>query len=119
MPLTFLRNLFAKEEAIPILRVTKASEAVRWYARLGFQQEWEHRFEPGLPAFVSIQRQGVRLFLSEHTGDARPDTLVYIRVKRVEPIAREFNVAVTDQGWANEVHLQDPDGNRIRIGTPR
>src|SRR5687767_13256820 len=112
----FITKLLTKEEAIPILRVAKAADAVKWYGRLGFQQEWEHRFEPGLPAFVSIERHGVRLFLSEHTGDARPDTLVYLRVKQVEPIAKEFGVPVTEQEWAHEVHLQDPDGNRLRIG---
>jgi hypothetical protein len=116
---SFIKQLLTKEEAIPILRVASASDAVKWYERLGLQQEWEHRFEPGLPAFVSIARQGVRLFLSEHTGDAKPDTLVYLRVKQVEPIAKEFGVQVTDQGWASEVHLQDPDGNRLRIGTPK
>jgi len=115
----FMRSLLTKEEAIPILRVKNASEAARWYKRLGFTSEWEHRFEPGLPAFVSIHRHGVRLFLSEHTGDARPDTLVYIRVKHVGSIAKEFNVPVTEQPWAHEVHLQDPDGNRLRIGAPK
>jgi catechol 2,3-dioxygenase-like lactoylglutathione lyase family enzyme len=114
-----IRRAFTKEEAIPILRVAKAAEAVNWYARLGFRQEWEHRFAPGLPAFVSIHRHGVRLFLSEHTGDARPDTLVYIRVKEVESIAKEFGLMVTEQPWAHEVHLQDPDGNRLRLGTPK
>jgi catechol 2,3-dioxygenase-like lactoylglutathione lyase family enzyme len=115
----FIRRIVTKEEAIPILRVSKASDAVNWYARLGFRQEWEHRFEPGLPTFVSIVRQGVRLFLSEHAGDARPDTLVYIRVKQIASIAKEFGVPVTEQPWAHEIHLQDPDGNRLRIGTPK
>jgi catechol 2,3-dioxygenase-like lactoylglutathione lyase family enzyme len=53
------------EEAIPILRVADAAAAVAWYGRLGFTKEWEHRFEPGLPAFVSVARGRVRLFPSE------------------------------------------------------
>ena len=44
------------EEIIAILRVANATEAVTWYWRLGFTKEWEHRFEPGMPAFVSIAR---------------------------------------------------------------
>ena len=40
------------EEVIPILRVANAANAVGWYERLGFTKEWEHRFEPGMPAFV-------------------------------------------------------------------
>jgi hypothetical protein len=106
------------EEVIPILRVSNAAEAVTWYGRLGFVQEWEHRFEPGLPAFVSVARGRMRLFLSEHRGDARPDTLVYLRVDDVEAIAAEFGVTVEQAPWAGEIELRDADNNRLRIGTP-
>ncbi|MFC7326746.1 glyoxalase superfamily protein [Marinactinospora rubrisoli] len=107
-----------REEVIPILHVGDAAAAVRWYARLGFTQEWEHRFEPGLPAFVAVARGPMRLFLSEHVGDARPDTLVYLRVADVEAVAAEFGLPVTQAPWAREVELRDPDGNRLRVGTP-
>lgn len=59
----------------------------------------------------------MRLYLSEHKGDARPDTLVYIWVQDVFAVAREFQVEVNEQPWAQEVELRDPDGNRLRIGT--
>jgi catechol 2,3-dioxygenase-like lactoylglutathione lyase family enzyme len=106
------------EVVIPILRVSNAAEAVAWYRRLGFVQESEHRFGPGLPAFVTIARGRMRLFLSEHQGDANPDTLVYLRVHDVEAIAAEFAVNVEQAPWAREIELRDPDGNRLRIGTP-
>ncbi|MFE0809296.1 glyoxalase superfamily protein [Streptomyces sp. NPDC058794] len=106
------------EEAIPVLRVADAAAAVRWYARLGFALRWEHRFEPGLPAFVEVARGRVRLFLSEHAGDARPDTLVYLRVTDVDAVAAEFGVRIEEAPWAREVELRDPDGNRLRVGTP-
>ena len=86
---------------------------------MGFAQEWEHRFEPGLPAFVSIARGPMRLFLSEHRGDARPDTLVYLRVDDVHAVAREFGAVVEEAPWAHEIELSDPDGNRLRIATPK
>lgn len=106
------------EEVIPILRVSNAAAAAAWYRRLGFGQEWEHRFEPGFPAFVSVARGRVRLFLSEHTGDARPGTLVYLRLSDLEAIADEFGAAVERMPWGREIRLRDPDGNRLRIGAP-
>jgi hypothetical protein len=60
----------------------------------------------------------MRLFLSEHQGDARPDTLLYLRVGAVDAIAPEFAMAVEAAPWAREVELRDPDGNRLRMGTP-
>lgn len=107
-------------EAIPVLRVTEADRACRWYGRLGFDREWEHRFEPDLPAFVALVRDDEAwIFLSEHTGDAPSDGLVYLRVPDVEAVAREFGVAVMEQPWGPEVRLADPDGNRIRVGELR
>ncbi|MFF0885362.1 glyoxalase superfamily protein [Streptomyces sp. NPDC003456] len=106
------------EDVIPVLRVEDAAAAVAWYERLGFSRQWEHRFEPGLPAFVEVSRGEMRLFLSEHLGDARPDTLVCLRVRDVDAVAREFGVPVDDAPWAREIELRDPDGNRLRIGTP-
>jgi catechol 2,3-dioxygenase-like lactoylglutathione lyase family enzyme len=106
------------EEAIPVLRVSDAATATSWYQRLGFSQEWEYRFEPGFPAFVSVARGRMRLFLSEHTGDARPDTLIYLRLRDLEAVAKEFGAAVEQMPWGPEVWLRDPDGNRLRVGTP-
>ena len=101
------------EQVIPIMRVKDAAVAVAWYQRLGFQKEWEHHFEPYLPAFVSIARGNARLFLSEHTGDARPDTLVYLWVKDVFEVAARFQEQAREQPWAHEAELRDPDGNRL------
>jgi len=106
------------EEVIPVLRVSDAAKAVAWYHRMGFAEEWEFRFEPGFPAFVSVARGAMRLFLSEHTGDARPDTLIYLRLRDLDAVAKEFGAAVEQMPWGPEVKLRDPDGNRLRIGTP-
>jgi len=106
------------EEVIPVLRVGNAAEAAAWYQQLGFTQEWEHRFEPGFPAFVCVARGQVRLFFSEHNGDARPDTLIYLRLRDLEAIAEEFGATVEQAPWGPGVQLRDPDGNRLRIGPP-
>jgi catechol 2,3-dioxygenase-like lactoylglutathione lyase family enzyme len=111
------------EEAIPILRVGDAETSVAWYERLGFEKEWEHRFEPAFPAFVSLARHGSsRLFLSEHSADAGgplvAGTVVYLRVDDVDTLATQFDAEIVEMPWAREVWLTDPDGNRLRIGTP-
>ncbi|MGI5346850.1 glyoxalase superfamily protein [Streptomyces sp. CA-250714] len=105
------------EEVIPILRVEDAAAAIEWYARLGFIQQWEHRFEPGFPVFAEVARGHVRLFLSEHEGDARPDTLVYLRVTDIGAVAAEFGARPEEAPWGREFELRDPDGNRLRIGS--
>jgi catechol 2,3-dioxygenase-like lactoylglutathione lyase family enzyme len=108
------------EEVVPVLRVEDAMRAVGWYGRLGFVKEWEHQFEPGFPWFVSVARGKVRLFLSEHEGDARPDTLIHLYVRDIDAVSAEFGVPVDEYGLAGrECHLVDPDGNRLRIATPR
>lgn len=107
-----------EEKVTPILRIRDAAAAVAWYNRLGFRQTHIHRFEPGFPAFVTVERGPMRLFLSEHKGDARPDTLVYLSVNDVHPIARDFGETVDRQPWGLEIELRDPDGNRLRIASP-
>lgn len=102
-------------EVTPILRVRNADVAVRWYERLGFTKEWEHRFEPGMPTFVSIACGGARLFLSEHHGDARPDTLVQLVLVDVDAVVAEFGRPTREPPYGCELELRDPDGNRLRI----
>jgi catechol 2,3-dioxygenase-like lactoylglutathione lyase family enzyme len=108
-----------EEQVVPVLHVEDASRAVAWYERLGFQKEWEHQFEPGFPWFVSVARGSARLYLSEHKGDARPDTLIHLYVNNIDAVAAEFGVPVDEDGLAGrECHVSDPDGNRLRIATP-
>lgn len=104
------------EELVPIFRVANACETAKWYVRLGFITEGEHRFAPEFPLYLFLRRGSNALHLSEHDGDARPNTLVYLYVNNVDEIAAEFSTEIEDQPWAREVHLTDPDGNRLRIG---
>jgi hypothetical protein len=111
-------------ELIPIIHTSSAAKAVEWYAKLGFKKDWEHRFEPDLPAFVQISNGEMKIFLSEHKGDARPDTLLYLRVADVDEFVKEFvnegvvKVEVEEGRRVREVELRDLDGNRLRIETP-
>ena len=106
-------------EVIPVLRAADAARASSWWARLGFEHEWTHRFFDGAPAFASVGREGSRVFLSEHAGDARPDTLLYLWVDDIERIAAEFGAEPKPAEWdaeVRELELTDPDGNRLRLG---
>jgi catechol 2,3-dioxygenase-like lactoylglutathione lyase family enzyme len=108
------------EEVVPVLHVEDAARAVAWYERLAFRKEWEHRFERGFPWFVSIARGRVRLYLSEHEGDARPNTLIHLYVDDIDAVSAEFGIPVDEAGLAGrECDIEDPDGNRLRIATPR
>ena len=101
-----------QDELVPILYVSDGYATAKWYARLGFVVESEHRFTPHLPLYLFLRRETIKLHLSEHKGDARPNTLLYFYVSDVDKIATEFSVPIEDQ----EIQLTDPDGNRWRIG---
>ena len=105
-------------DAVAVLRIADVAVSVPWYRRLGFEQTFLHRFEPELPAYVGLRREGAQIHLSEHTGDAPPNGLVYLWVGDVAAVAAEFAVPIDDQPWAKEVGLVDPDGNRIRVAQP-
>ena len=108
------------EEVVPVLRVADADRAAGWYERRGFREEWRHQFEPGFPWFVSVARGDVRVYLSEHAGDAPPSSLVHLYVDDVDAVAAELGVPVDEEGLAGrEVDVEDPDGNRLRIASRR
>ncbi len=100
------------------MRVQDATASAHWFERLGFELTNVHRFEPGLPAFATIERGAVTLFLSEHTGDARPGSLVYLRLDGARDLAAQFGVTPDDNPWGPDFEVTDPDGNRLRIGAP-
>lgn len=107
------------EMLVPVLHVQNARETAKWYARLGFVVESEHTFAPNMPIYAFLKRGDIHLHLSEHAGDAKPDTLVYLYVDDVTPIAEEFGESIREQPWGQrEVWLTDPEGNRWRIGSP-
>ncbi len=105
------------EQLVPILKVADTARATDWYARLGFVKEFENRYSEEFPGYAGLARGEVCLHLSEHAGDATPDTLLYFWVDDVDAVAVEFGAEVIEQDWAREVHLTDPDGNRLRVGT--
>ena len=114
------------QRVVPALRITDYERSKSFYAeRLGFAVEWEHRFEPHFPVFMSIARDGMRLFLSEHSGDCQVGGLVHFLIPDVDAWHREFQdkgVVMSqppndDLGFRN-MTVTDPDGNQLRFMEP-
>lgn len=104
------------DEMVPIFRVKDAQTTATWYGAMGFVVESEHRFEPHLPLFIVLERNGAHLHLSEHKGDAPKKSTAYFWVDDIEPIAASYDLGVEEAPWAREVTLVDPDGNQLRVG---
>ena len=114
------------QRVIPTLRITdEARSRVFYVDGLGFRVDWEHRFEPDFPVLLQVSRDGMTVYLSQHVVDCAVGGLVHFYVDRVDDWHAELErrgvpieMPPTDQPWAlREMHLRDPDGNRLRICT--
>ena len=103
--------------AVPILPVTDVERALPWWGRLGFAEEFRHRFDASSPRFVGIRRDDCLVYLSEHRGDASAPGLIYLWVDDVDAVAAEFGVTIDEMPWARDCEVTDPDGNRVRAAT--
>jgi catechol 2,3-dioxygenase-like lactoylglutathione lyase family enzyme len=112
-------------QTVPILRIFDVAKAKEFYlGYLGFRADWEHRFEPGLPLYLQVSRDGCVLHLSEHYGDASPGATVFLRVTGIEALQQELNgknyayqrPGIEHAPWnARVMQLTDPFGNRLRF----
>lgn len=114
------------QTVVPALRITNYARSKSFYVDgLGFKIEWEHRFEEHFPVFMSIIRDGLELYLTEHTGDCQVGGLVHFYVPDVDAWHQEFvsrNVPIQEAPEESlpglrMMSLVDPDGNQLRIAT--
>ena len=114
------------QRVIPTLRMTNEARSRGFYVDgLGFRVDWTHRFEPHLPALLQVSREGMTFYLSEHVMDCAVGALIHLFVDSVDAWHAELQqhgvgieLPPTDQPWGlREMHLLDPDGNRLRICT--
>ena len=112
----------------PILRSFDERRTKRFYVDfLGFEVEFEHRFEPGMPLYLGIRKGDCRLHLSEHYGDAAPGARIRIPVDDVRAYAarlREEQFENARPGepelmdWGSwEITVHDPSSNRLTFYT--
>lgn len=114
------------QRIFPALRITDYEKSRAFYVEgLGFHVDWEHRFEPHLPVFMQVTRDGLSLYLSQHAGDCQPGGLVHLYVDDVDAWHADMvSRGVTphsppaDQSWGvRDFRVSDPDGNQLSIGT--
>ncbi len=75
----------------PILRIFDETKAKEFYVEyLGFSIDWEHRFEPGMPLYFQVSRDGCLLHLSEHHGDCTPGAAMRIESSDVDALCAEL-----------------------------
>ena len=108
------------QNVIPALRITDCEKSKAFYLQgLGFTLDWEHRFQPDFPVFMSITRDSLSIFLSQHSGDCQVGGLVYLFVDDVDAWRASISWEIAaphpkDQPWGmREMRLKDPDGNTI------
>ena len=113
---------------IPLLRIFDEAKAREFYVDfLGFKVDWEHRFEPGMPLYMQVSRDGCVLHLTEHFGDASPGAAMRIGVQDIdalhaELIAKAYKHArpgIESMPWGTrDMAIADPFGNRLVFSMP-
>ena len=106
----------------PVLRVKDLEASLNYYVRvLGFKINW--RADEG-NSFASVSRDQCHLFLS--VGDqGNPGSWMWIAVTDVDALHEEFlaqgasvRLPPANYPWGSrEMHVEDPDGNVLRLGS--
>lgn len=81
------------QTVIPQFRITDAKRSLNFYVDgLGFEVDWEHRFEPGFPVCIKLTRAGQSIFLTEHAADCKVGGAAYFVVPDVDACYNDFIV---------------------------
>ena len=109
----------------PILRIFDIAKAREFYLDfLGFEVEFEHRFDDNAPLYMGVIRDGCVLHLSEHHGDGAPGVAMRIKVEDIAALHRELigkkyryaRPGLETTPWqSREVSVGDPFGNRLHF----
>lgn len=109
---------------VPIFRIFDEAKAHEFYCDfLGCAVDWEHRFHADAPLYMQVSRGGMRLHLSEHSGDATPGGTAVVYMQGAEALHKELlarnyrynRPGLGRQEWGWEVEVIDPFGNRLRF----
>lgn len=111
------------QKAIPLLRIFDLAKAEEFYIDwLGFQSDWQHRFEDNFPVYWQISKDSLVLHLTEHHGDCCPGAKVFIecsdlRTYHTELLAKNYRFnrpGLEIAPWnALTMEVVDPFSNRL------
>ena len=112
------------QRAIPVFRTFSEEKAREFYIDyLGFEVDWEHRFEPGMPLYMQIHRSDLIVHLSEHHGDATPGSCMFVEMTGIADFHAElaakdykyYHPALAQESWRVCFFVQDEFGNSLRF----
>jgi catechol 2,3-dioxygenase-like lactoylglutathione lyase family enzyme len=114
---------FTIKTPVPVLRIFDEVKAREFYLDfLGFQIDWEHRYEANFPLYLQISSGTCLLHLSEHHGDGSPGTVIRIETDGLEEYQEYLatknykfakpGIETTSYGL-RELSVSDPFGNRL------
>ena len=110
------------EGVTPILNVSSFAASMDYYVnKLGFTKKWDWG-QP--PTFGCVGRDDVSIFLCQG-GQGQPGTWLMIFLDSVDELYTDYKGTgakvlqpPTNMPWGSrEMHVEDPDGHRIRFGS--
>ena len=118
--------------SIPVLRMLDEAQSKKFYLDfLGYQTDWEHRFndDPSSPLYMQIRRGDSVLHLNGHANEQSPTCEVRIPVKGLQqfcdhlhakqhPFGQPELVDPRYEGRKTDMNLVDPAGNYVVYWTP-
>ncbi|MEO1432381.1 MAG: glyoxalase superfamily protein [Cyanobacteria bacterium J06632_19] len=114
------------QQVVPALRIRSYEASSAFYAKLGFKEQWKHQFQRDMPIFASIVRDGMEIFLTEHSNDCQFGALVHFYVENVDKCYAEFQKigVLIKKAPSNSLSPEirdmlvvDLDGNRLSFIT--
>ena len=114
----------AEFKAIPTFRILDYKQAINFYIGvLGFNIDWEHRFDSTEPVYMQISKNGLVLHLSENKR-FQTSVIIFVQTKgindfRKELLERNPTISLPEISKTNwqtlQLELEDPFGNLLRF----